>query len=982
MFKCMKNRFNRAGRLSLLMLALVLMGGLAYSCSDDYDLPDTYPSWLGSSIYDYLNDAGNYTNTVKLIEDLSYDEVLAKTGSKTLFVADDDAFEEFYKKNDWGVTCYEDLTQSQKKLLLKGAMLDNPYLLEMMSSTTSSSLNEDGKYLSKNTCLRRTTSTAATDSIAYFAWDSDAIPISYNDGTNNSSGTADIDYWSRFRTEEKGGIRLATDGTEPLMIHWIAGQMSNRNITDEDFEMIVGQTREASDVHIFGSKVIEQDITCQNGYIDVLDAVFTTPQNMAEVIRTNGRTDIYSHMLDRFAAPFYSSDLTSSLQQLEDGVDSVFRKQYFNSDDNNLVDEDPDGTEVSYYLKFDPGWSSYYNSSYDVQQDMGAMIVPSDEAIKEYFLEGGGVFLMDAYATQTPVTEDNLIYNLDQIPLDVIQALINNLMIASFIGSVPSKYLSIMNDARDAMFSNCETVEDYKALIDTCLIANNGVVYVLNEVYTPAKYASVSAPVLVADSTIIINWAVTCDDSYITSTSPYLQAFMSTYLLAMSTNFAFFVPTDNALGNGYYDPVSHGWTQPRVLKFGYTTSSTGKISVTATAYRFDETTLEIGDKLTTSISSNGTVICDRLYDILDQHVVVDESDEKLGVLSGNEWFISKGGAPVKVSNPEAGVDGMKVYGSWQLETGQECNITEVFDKTEATNGYGNGMTYFIDAPIESTVNSVYTVLAQDDAEDSPYEQFFNLCMVDTEVLEDAGFADDYSKASEIESALQKYSIFTSGSTGSYAMDQNVRFFSTYRYTLYVPTNDAIEEAINSYGLPTWETIRDYLDTQMSYIDENSDKLSDSEISALETEYKTVAQAMCTCLMNFVRYHFHDESVFADILPFDEEDVESACINTSTGRYITVNIKSDGNHTLTITDQAGNVRNILTGDGDYNICTRDLVVSATGNSTSATIETSSFCTIHRIDGVLNFKEFDNGRYDSEWSTTANAARFVKTYEIQE
>lgn len=976
----MKNRFYRVGKLSLFALACVLAGGLTYSCSDDYDLPDTYPSWLGSSIYDYLDEEGDFTNTIKLIDDLDYTEVLSKTGSKTLFVANDEAFEEFYKSNEWGVSSYDDLTQSQKKLLLYGSMLDNPYLLEMMSSTTSETLNEDGKYLNKNTCMRRYTSASETDSIAYFDWDSGDIPETYNDGTNNSSGSADIDYWERFRTSEKGGIRLATDGTVPLMIHWIAGQMSNRNITDEDFEMIVGQTREASDVYIFDAKVIDQDITCQNGYVDELDAVFTTPQNMAEVIRTNGRTDIYSHMIDRFSAPFYSSDLTSALQQLEPDVDSVFRKQYFNTQDENLVDEDPDGNDVSYYLKFDPGWTSYYNSSYDVQEDMGAMLVPSDEALKTYFLEGGGEFLMDAYATQTPVTEDNLIYNLDQIPLDVIEALINNLMLSSFIGSVPSKYLTIMNDARDAMFSNCETLDEYKALLDTCLIANNGVVYVMNEVYTPAKYASVSAPVLVADSTVIINWAITADDEYITDPeSAPLNAFISTYLLAMSTNFALFVPTDNALANGYYDPVSHGYTQPRWLKFGYRTSTTGTVTINATAYRFDESTLEVGDQLNTTISS--TVIYNRLKDILDQHIVVDESDEKLGVLDGNEYFITKGGAPLKVENPEAETDGMKVYGGWQLENGKECNVTEVFDKTEATNGYGNGMTYFIDAPVEATVNSVYSVLSQDEAEDSPYLQFYNLCLVDTEVLEDAGFADEYTSSSDIESALQKYSIFSSGSTGSYAMDQNVRFFSTYRYTLYIPTNEAIEEAINSYGLPTWESIREYLDERIAYIDDNRENLTDDEVNELTDEYKTVAQAMCTCLLNFVRYHFHDESVFADVQPFDSEDVESACINTSTSRYITVNIQSDGNHTLTITDQAGNVRNILTDEGDYNILTRDLVLNASGNS-ATTIETSSFATLHRIDGVLNFKEFENGRYDSEWETTAQAARFVKTYEIQE
>ena len=62
-----------------------------------------------------------------MINDLNYQEVLGKTGSKTLFVADDAAYDRFYndKNNVFGVSCYEDLTEPQKKMLLFGNMLDN-----------------------------------------------------------------------------------------------------------------------------------------------------------------------------------------------------------------------------------------------------------------------------------------------------------------------------------------------------------------------------------------------------------------------------------------------------------------------------------------------------------------------------------------------------------------------------------------------------------------------------------------------------------------------------------------------------------------------------------------------------------------------------------------------------------------------------------------------------------------------------------------
>src|SRR5574344_2236745 len=106
---CMKDRLFRTRRLLLGALVLLLIGGLMYSCSDDYDLPDKTPGWLGSSIYNYLKEQGNFTNTVKLIDDLDYAEVLAKTGSKTLFVANDEAYAKFYASNGWGVKSYSEL---------------------------------------------------------------------------------------------------------------------------------------------------------------------------------------------------------------------------------------------------------------------------------------------------------------------------------------------------------------------------------------------------------------------------------------------------------------------------------------------------------------------------------------------------------------------------------------------------------------------------------------------------------------------------------------------------------------------------------------------------------------------------------------------------------------------------------------------------------------------------------------------------------
>ena len=100
--------------------ALLAAGMGMYSCSDDYRLDDEKPSGI-NNIYGYMKDQGNFTNYLHLIDDLGLSEILSKTGSKTMFIADDDAFAKFYASNSWGVKSYEGLTLAQKKLLLNSS---------------------------------------------------------------------------------------------------------------------------------------------------------------------------------------------------------------------------------------------------------------------------------------------------------------------------------------------------------------------------------------------------------------------------------------------------------------------------------------------------------------------------------------------------------------------------------------------------------------------------------------------------------------------------------------------------------------------------------------------------------------------------------------------------------------------------------------------------------------------------------------------
>ena len=140
--------------------ALFAVGMGMFSCKDTYDLDDEQPSNL-NNIYGYLRDQGNFQNTLRLINDLGQAEILSKTGSKTMFVADDDAFKKFYASNSWGVKSYEELTLAQKKLLLNSAMIDNPYSTSMLSTASGN----DGPV--KGEVCRRSSSLTLYDSVLY-----------------------------------------------------------------------------------------------------------------------------------------------------------------------------------------------------------------------------------------------------------------------------------------------------------------------------------------------------------------------------------------------------------------------------------------------------------------------------------------------------------------------------------------------------------------------------------------------------------------------------------------------------------------------------------------------------------------------------------------------------------------------------------------------------------------------------------------------
>ena len=195
--------FIMPGRRTALATCTLMMGAamLTTSCKDD--LLTGQPEWLGNSIYERLQEDGNYSTMLRLIDDLGQTEYLSHTGSRTIFVANDSAYAEWFKKNTWGVTSYEKLTTAQKKLLLNNAMIKNAYLIELMSNGKAKSDNGTPEV---GAAMRRETASSIYDSV--YVMKPDLFPTT--------------PAWDLVRSRGKA-IPIYRDMTAAPMIHFLPG---------------------------------------------------------------------------------------------------------------------------------------------------------------------------------------------------------------------------------------------------------------------------------------------------------------------------------------------------------------------------------------------------------------------------------------------------------------------------------------------------------------------------------------------------------------------------------------------------------------------------------------------------------------------------------------------------------------------------------------------------------------------------------------
>lgn len=968
----------------LILCASIAALGMLASCQRDELVPeDSKPEWLGASIYEELRSgqhlSGTFNTYLRLVDDLGYAEVLSRTGSKTVFPANDEAFERFFKKNSYGVSSYEQLSEGMKKQLLYSSMLDNAMLAGMLSNVRA-----DDNNVSRGVAIKHATNISTTDSITFIP-NGDGMP------QNNT-------YWDVYRNK---GIHAVFDATKPMMVHFTREQMLANKITttgtDSDFGILRGEAVGSSiddsrTAYIFGTKIMNQDVTCINGYVHQVNDVLVPPGNIAQVLRSEDNTKLFSRILDYHCAPYYISSVTSDYnawaqQNGRPLIDSVFQVRYFSSrsQGGNVNILDPTGAvvPVENRLIWDPGWNEYYYSTNAdlALADMGSILVPTDEAVEQYFLPGGGgAYFIDLYGTANTGLEnnkENLPKNLDALQNygnGILTSFVNNMMQHSFIASVPSKFGTIINKGSGdfmGLSKNSISVKDGKYDV---VVANNGVIYKTKEILAPDEYQSVIGPALIYPDLSVMGYFA--KDKTSGTTPSIFGADMYYYLMAMKANYMFFIPSNEALTNCYIDPISLHNDNPRALEFYYHVDSIKGTDRTQTLYGvkihdFDPIANVIDSAVLNDvpniITGSTSDFASQIYDILNYCTVVLDPGERIV----NNYYTTMHGGSIRLSNFQEtnGQFSGVVEGGAQVDNGlTPANIETGWEEK-------NGWAFRLDNMIQPSLTSVNTLLNNNA---DRFQTFLDLCATfdDSNMLEWAGIRGSLLEGEVGTPPQERYWVFSSkpvrkpdsnNPAGPKALDMNVNFFNGYNYTFYAPDNDAMEKAF-ALGLPSYQ---DMLDIYLPFEELDPDSVPEDEL----VEAKAKLLNMLISVRSFIRYHFQNNSVFADNLV--NSTVYQTLYSSDLGIPMKVTVEShDG--VLTVKDATGKVVTINANDPTklVNKMTRDYEFDKS-KGYAKSIAVSSSAAVHQISEPLCHTA--NGRYDSAWSTAAARKSAGRNYE---
>ncbi len=405
----------------LLLLASVALVQCRKKALDDYY---GRPEDLEPGIYKVLEDKGNFKSYLAAVDKAGYKQTLSGAGYWTAFVPHDSAFQVYFTANS--ISGVQDMDSALCRKIVTYSLVYNAFKQERISDFQANTGWIEG------TAFKRRT---ANYTGVYDDKNSSGAPIKAIASNRNNSGS----------------------------FFYVDADNNNKHIPIFETQFMTGKGLGASDYNYFypassysgfnvaEAKVVQKDITAENGIIHVVDRVITALPSIDQYIGSNPNYSEFKKLLDKYLVQFVlNQTVTNNYRALTGTTTDVFTKVYNAS------------------LAFSPNNENFLKlQDNDAQSDCYTMFVPDNTALLNYI---NTVFL-----EHFP--------SLDALPVNVIYDFVNAHMWRTAVW--PSKFSSTFNSVgEEARFDPATDVVDKKVL-------SNGIFYGTNKVQEANVFSSV-----------------------------------------------------------------------------------------------------------------------------------------------------------------------------------------------------------------------------------------------------------------------------------------------------------------------------------------------------------------------------------------------------------------------------------------------------------------------------------------------------------
>ncbi len=456
------------------------------------------PDSLESPIYGRLQEKGNFSSLLKLIDKSGYKETLESgAGYWTFFAPNDAAFSSYF--SDKGISGIDAIDETTARAMVQYMLVYNAFEQDRLDDYQAS---ENNIGWTPNIAFRRRT--------AYYTG-------FYKDTSASGPVTAIAANRNNLSSSLTGNY-ISTDYNNKYVTYFTDAFMTASALTATDYNYFYPNSQ-YSGFNVLEAKVVTANIAAENGVIHELDKVISPLSSIDEYIRTRPEFSSFRAILNRLytnniVSFIYNADATRRYQVISGKNDQVYVKVY------------------SHLLSYAPNNENFMKlGDNDGQKDCWTMFIPNNQAVDNY--------VKNTLCRYYP--------NFDEMPIGIIVDFLNAHLFPTVVW--PTKFATSRNSfAEPARFDPIADIFDRRIL-------SNGIVYgtnkvseadvfstVFSEAYLNPKYTfmtrlfnTIGLRLLIAKSNVPVNIMLIPDQAFLDAGFTY-NVNQSQFLYNGSTN--------------------------------------------------------------------------------------------------------------------------------------------------------------------------------------------------------------------------------------------------------------------------------------------------------------------------------------------------------------------------------------------------------------------------------------------------------------